>query len=98
MRAPMTAPAFDDLGTTLLLPHLSAPGADDAWRVFLGRYRPRIVDWARRLGAGPDDAEEVASEVLDKLACGGALATFDRRRGPFRPWLRVVVRRAVLDY
>ncbi|HTU91696.1 MAG TPA: sigma-70 family RNA polymerase sigma factor [Gemmataceae bacterium] len=88
----------DDVCTTLLLPMLSAPGAEDAWRVFLKRYWPLIVEWAKHGGAGRDDAEQIASEVLLKLSCGRALASFDRCRGRFRPWLRSVVRRAALDY
>lgn len=87
-----------DVRTTLLLPMLSAPGGEDAWRVFLARYWPLIVEWAKHGGAGHDDAEQIASEVLLKLSCGRALASFDRGRGRFRPWLRSVVRRAALDY
>ncbi len=94
----MPAPASEPPRTTLILPLLSAPGAEEAWRVFLGRYWPRLVDWARRHGARPDDAEQIASQVLLKLACGRALASFDRSRGRFRPWLRAVVRRAALDF
>jgi RNA polymerase sigma-70 factor (ECF subfamily) len=94
----MPAPAPDPPRTTLLLPLLSAPGAEDAWCVFLGRYWPRLVEWARRQGAGPDDAEQIASQVVLKLACGRALASFDRGRGRFRPWLRAVVRRVALDF
>jgi RNA polymerase sigma-70 factor (ECF subfamily) len=94
----MPAPASDEPRTTLLLPLLSAPGAEDAWRTFLGRYWPRIVTWARSHGAGRDDAEQIASQVLLKLACGRALASFDRLRGRFRPSLRAVVRRAALDF
>lgn len=89
---------LSDVRTTLLLPMLSAPGAEDAWRVFLSRYWPLIVEWAKHGGAGRDDAEQIASEVLLKLSCGRALASFDRGRGRFRPWLRSVVRRAALDY
>ncbi|HTU91694.1 MAG TPA: hypothetical protein VMF69_16540 [Gemmataceae bacterium] len=40
----------DDVGTTLLLPMLSGPDAEDAWRVFLGRYGPLIVEWAKQGG------------------------------------------------
>jgi DNA-directed RNA polymerase specialized sigma24 family protein len=87
-----------DLRTTLLLPLLSAPGAEDAWRVFLARYWPRIVDWASRCGVGRADAEQIASQVLLKLSCGRTLTSFDRERGRFRPWLRRVVQRATLDF
>lgn len=94
----MREPIPSDVRTTLLLPMLSASGGEDAWRVFLARYGPLLVAWAKGGGAGRDDAEQIASDVLLKLSCGRALATFDRRRGRFRPWLRSVVRRAALDY
>lgn len=93
----MRSSLADDVPTTLLLPMLSAPGAEEAWRVFFRRYWPLLVDWAKR-GVGRDDAEQIASEVLLKLSCGRALASFDRSRGRFRPWLRSVVCRAIVDY
>jgi RNA polymerase sigma-70 factor (ECF subfamily) len=77
---------------------LSSSGAEDAWRVFLARYWPRIVEWARRGGIGRDDAEQIASQVLLKLSCGRALASFDRGQGRFRPWLRKVVQRVAIDF
>ncbi|MGH7226044.1 MAG: RNA polymerase sigma factor, partial [Gemmataceae bacterium] len=83
---------------TLLLPLLSTAGAEDAWRVFLNRYWPRLVEWASRKGIGRADAEQIASEVLLKLSCGRTLASFDRGRGRLRPWLRTVVQRVALDF
>ncbi len=94
----MSSIAPVDLRTTLLVPLLSSTGAEDAWRVFLARYWPRIVQWAKRGGAGPDDAEQIASEVLLKLSCGRALASFDRGKGSFRPWLRRVVERVAVNF
>lgn len=90
--APVDAP------TTLLVALLSSSSAEDAWRVFLARYWPRIVEWAKRGGVGRDDAEEIASQILLKLSCGRALACFDRGQGRFRPWLRKVVHRVAIDF
>jgi DNA-directed RNA polymerase specialized sigma24 family protein len=90
--APVDAP------TTLLVALLSSSSADDAWRVFLARYWLRIVEWAKRGGVEHDDAEQIASQVLLKLSCGRALASFDRGQGRFRPWLRKVVQRVALDF
>ena len=59
------APGPTELATTQLLPYLAAGGNEEAWRIFVVRYRPRILRWCRRLQA--DDAEEVASRVLHKL-------------------------------
>jgi RNA polymerase sigma-70 factor (ECF subfamily) len=90
------APA--DFRTTLLVPLLSSTGAEDAWRVFVARFWPRIVEWAKRSGAGRDDAEQIASEVLLKLSCGRALTLFDRGKGSFRPWLRKVVQHVAVNF
>jgi RNA polymerase sigma factor (sigma-70 family) len=89
-------PDLADLATTQLLPHLTLPRNEDAWRAFVARYRPRILGWCRRLQA--DDAEEVASRVLHKLVVGLAQGAY-RRRGPgsFRAWLRTVVGHELVD-
>ncbi len=87
-----------DLLTTLLLPLLSSPEAEEAWRVFFARYWPLLVSWAMKGGVGRANAEQIASQVLLKLSCGRTLAAFDRGRGRFRPWLRKVVHRVTLDF
>jgi DNA-directed RNA polymerase specialized sigma24 family protein len=87
-----------DFRTTMLVPLLSSAGAEDAWRVFLARFWPRMVEWAKRSGAGSDDAEQIASEVLFKLSCGRALSLFDRGKGSFRPWLHKVVQRVAVNF
>lgn len=94
----MSPPVPVDPSTTVLVSLLSSSSAEDAWRVFLARYWPRIVEWAERGGSGRDDAEEIASQVLLKLSCGRALASFDRGKGRFRPWLRKIVQRVAVDF
>jgi RNA polymerase sigma-70 factor, ECF subfamily len=86
-----------DLATTQLLPFLTAPRNEEAWRAFVFRYRPRILSWCRRLQ--PDDAEEVTSRVLHKLVIGLARGVYKRRgTGMFRAWLRTVVGNEVVDF
>jgi RNA polymerase sigma-70 factor (ECF subfamily) len=87
-----------DFRTSLLVPLLSSTGAEDAWRVFLARFWPGMVEWAKQRGAGSDDAEQIASEVLLKLSCVRALTLFDRGKGRFRPWLRKVVQRVAVNF
>jgi RNA polymerase sigma-70 factor (ECF subfamily) len=85
-----------ELATTQLLPYLAVSGNEEAWRVFVIRYRPRILRWCSRLQA--DDAEEIASRVLQKLVVGLARGVYRRReRGSFRGWLRRVVGNEVVD-
>jgi RNA polymerase sigma factor (sigma-70 family) len=86
-----------DLATTQLLPFLAVPQNEEAWRVFVLRYRPRILAWCQRLQ--PDDAEEVTSRVLHKLVIGLARGAYKRRgTGMFRAWLRTVVGNEVVDF
>jgi RNA polymerase sigma-70 factor (ECF subfamily) len=81
-----------------LLRRLWGPGNDEeAWRAFLARYGPLIQRWCRRLGLGPDDADEVGARVLAKLAT--ALRTFEYDPSSrFRRWLKAVVGNAVHSY
>jgi RNA polymerase sigma factor (sigma-70 family) len=90
------APGPTELATTQLLPYL-AGGNEEAWRVFVARYRPRILRWCRGLQA--DDAEEVASCVLHKLVVGLARGVYrEHDSGTFRGWLRRVVANEVVDF
>lgn len=72
-------------------------GNTDAWDAFVKRYRPAMVDWCRRSGAQPAEAEDVAQTVLLKLIEKMKAFEYDRTRG-FRKWLRTVTRHAWLDY
>lgn len=68
----------------------------DGWPRFVAVYRPLIVAWCRRGGAG-DDSEDVAQEVL--LAVAGGLTDFRRGRdGAFRAWVRGITRHKLLDH
>jgi len=72
----------------------------DAWRRFVERYHPLIYGCCRGNGLGPDDAEDMAHEVLEKLQ--KALPQFDyaagQKPGRFRAWVRRVTKNAVYDY
>jgi RNA polymerase sigma factor (sigma-70 family) len=91
------APGPTDLATTQLLPYLAVGGNEEAWRVFVARYRPRILRWCGRLQA--DDAEEVTSRVLHKLVVGLARGVYRRHdAATFRGWLRRVVANEIVDF
>ncbi len=90
-------PGPTELATTQLLPFMANGGNEEAWRIFVLRYRPRILRWCRGLQA--DDAEEVASRVLHKLVVGLARGVYRRHdAGSFRGWLRRVVANEVVDF
>ena len=64
------------------------------------RYHPLIYGCCRGSGMGPDEAEDMTCEVLEKLQ--RALPQFDyaagQKPGRFRAWLRRVTKNAVYDY
>jgi RNA polymerase sigma factor (sigma-70 family) len=68
-----------------------------AWGTFLARYRPLIDRWCRRLGLQEADAQEVASEVLVKLARALPAFHYDPQKR-FRGWLKTVVENAVRNW
>src|ERR1700723_3169857 len=47
-----------------LLEQLRRTGDDAPWIRFVRLYYPLIHDWARRAGAGPEDAADLVQEVL----------------------------------
>lgn len=71
-------------------------GEADGWLRLAVLYRPLVVEWCLRGGAGAD-AEDVAQEVL--LAVAGGLADFHRGgAGGFRAWVRGITRYKLLDH
>jgi RNA polymerase sigma-70 factor (ECF subfamily) len=85
------------LTSPTLLAGLGDPNRrEEAWRIFLERYRPLISGWCRRLGLNAADAEDVTGAVLAKLVL--ALPTFVYDPGlRFRAWLWTVVDHEACD-
>lgn len=70
-------------------------GADaDAFAVLYERTYHPLVDYCRRLGASPADAEEIAQETLTL-----AWASFHQYSParPFWPWIATIARRVAID-
>lgn len=73
--------------------------ADDqeAWKAFVARYGPLLLQWCRRRGLQDADAEDVAQDVLVKMV--GKLRRYEHRGpGSFRRWLRVITEGACADH
>lgn len=76
-----------------LLGRVSGPELDpQAWEVFVERYRPTLVEWARRWGAQGASADDVAQLVLLTLVRHLKNFQYDPTRS-FRAWLRTVTLR-----
>jgi RNA polymerase sigma-70 factor (ECF subfamily) len=90
---------FNDSQTSIsLMDQLrQSPRNADAWDRFIRRYRPKIYGWCRTWGLQEADAEDVAQEVIAKLALKMASFQYDRSRC-FRAWLKTITQRALSDF
>lgn len=89
---------FDTLMTrTSLLLRLRPGGADVevAWSDFYDRYAPVIGGFARRLGARPQDVEDVVQDVLAGFFSASPTFVYDPERGRFRGYLKTCTVRAI---
>ncbi len=85
------------LTSPTLLSHLVDPERrEEAWRVFLERYRPLIRGWCRRWGLKDGGADDVTAAVLAKLVRIMEKFVYDPTQS-FRAWLRVVVDHEACD-
>lgn len=70
---------------------------EPSWGRLVTLYGPLVEHWCRRGGANPEDAADLAQEVM--LAVSQSLERFERRGpGSFRGWLRGIARHKLLDY
>lgn len=70
---------------------------DQAWQIFVERYRPAMVTWCRAHGLQSADVDEVVSRVLANLATAMRRFEYDPSLR-FRGWLKRVVTRTVFNW
>ena len=94
----MRRPSYDNPTTrtsVLAAVRGGADAPDAAHARFFDLYAPFVFGVARARGLQPADADEVVQLVMLALLRDGGLATYDRAKGAFRPWLsRLVAWRA----
>jgi RNA polymerase sigma-70 factor (ECF subfamily) len=73
------------------------PADPQAWQAFVERYGPKVLMWCRQWRLQPADAEDVAQEVLHRLARYLHGFRYDPAKGHFRGWLKTVARNAWSD-
>ena len=73
------------------------PIDEAAWQSFVTYYGPKIHGWCRQGGLQEADAEDVAQDVLLRLARALRTFTYDPSR-TFRGWLRLVTQHALSDF
>ena len=82
---------------TLLNRIRQSPNDKAAWSEFIDRYGPRIYRWCLRWNLQQADAEDVAQNVLLKLAQKMRDFPYDPARS-FRAWLKTVTHHAWQDF
>lgn len=84
--------------TSIILDRLAA-GDDDAWRVFLSRFRAPIVKIARERGLDNAEADDAAQQTLFVFYDGMKNGRFDRDKGRLSAWLfgiaRLTIQRSI---
>lgn len=70
---------------------------ESAWDEFVSIYRPVIVRVAIARGLQPNDAEDLAQQVLITASSKIASWESDSQRGRFRTWLSRVIRNAAVN-
>lgn len=83
--------------TTDLLNGLNDSQNAEAWVELDGRYRPVLVNFARKLGLSDADAADVAQETLATFLKEYREGKYDRDRGRLRQWLIGIARYRALD-
>jgi RNA polymerase sigma-70 factor (ECF subfamily) len=80
-------PSLATRTSTALLEGLRDPANAAAWEAWVERYRPLVMRYARRVGLGPEDAEDVAQASLLAFSAAYREGRYDRARGRLRTWL-----------
>jgi RNA polymerase sigma-70 factor (ECF subfamily) len=80
-----------------LLARVGGSGDADAWRDFVRRYGPQVLGWCRHWRLQEADAEDVAQDVLLRVAKQMQTFRYDAGRS-FRAWLKTVTRAAWSDW
>jgi RNA polymerase sigma-70 factor (ECF subfamily) len=81
-----------------LLERLRSQPDDGAWRRLVDLYTPLIHGWLRRHSVPPQDADDLAQDVLAVLIRELPRFEHDGRPGAFRCWLRTVTVHRVRDF
>jgi RNA polymerase sigma factor (sigma-70 family) len=93
----MPAENGSQTGTTLHM-LLRDPGDPRAWRAFVQRYTPKVLAWCRQWHLQPEDAQDVAQEVMYKLHRQLRHFSYDPAKGSFRAWLKGVAHHVWTDF
>jgi len=84
--------------STYLLEGLRKPDNRTVWREFTDRYRPMIMNYARRsFGLHPHDAEDAAQVVLEAFCRAYCRGDYNREKGRLRTWLFTIAHNQIVN-
>ena len=84
------------LTTSTILEGLRDFGNQTAWDRFANRFRRPIAQFARRLGLGDSEAQDVVQETLLAFAQAYRNGAYDRGKGRLSNWLFGIAYREIL--
>jgi RNA polymerase sigma-70 factor (ECF subfamily) len=94
MSAPRSEPPSFTTSTDLLR-RLGDPRDEAVWHEYVGRYRPLLLSYARRLRFAAEDAEDLAQITLAEFCRTLREGKYERARGRLRSWLFGIAQRLV---
>lgn len=83
--------------STLLLDGLRDAGNARDWGEFDRRYRPILINVARRMGVGEHEAADLAQETMVDFLKSYREGRYKREEGRLRSWLLGIQRRKLID-
>ena len=83
--------------STVLLNGLKNSSDSLAWSEFDGRYRPILLQVARRLGLHGADAEDAVQEAMAAFVLAYRQEKYERDKGRLRDWLYGMARHKIRD-
>ncbi|MFN7020269.1 MAG: RNA polymerase sigma factor [Phycisphaerales bacterium] len=93
----MPTPPPHSQTTSQLLDSLHDAGNQEVWSQFDARYRPIILGVVLRLGLKPEDASDVAQQVLLEFVRDYRMGKYHRSKGRLRSWIAGIARNRAID-
>ena len=81
-----------------LLEALRDPHNRTVWDQYVGRYRPLLVRYVRRLGLDGEQAEDVAQQTLLTFSTSYRAGRYEPGKGRLRSWLFGIARNELLQF
>ena len=82
--------------TTQVLTNLKQGHDPSAWQEFCKHFTPAIIDFGRKLGLSPEEAEDAAQETLLAFVQAWRQGRYERNKGRLSSWLFGFAKRIIL--